>query len=226
MSAELVPASEFGKMMHEMVAEMVAEMVVVRPVEIPPAPGEEQMKTTTYHCTFPRCKCDELTVGRLFVPPLEWINREVGRRRPVTDWSSQATEQEMAGYARCQHHAKESAVGLDYNRRHGISSMNRFDEMLRLADLKLDQAQFEKDQIREAYRFKHEQEKEERKARRLYGKIAQHCRRLAQGQAPVSAKSKNYGPVESRSAAGRKKKPSGEKKNKQQQGGKGKGKGR
>ena len=129
---------------------------------------------------------------------------------------TQATEPEMAEFARCQHHAKDSAVGQEYNRRKGITSMNCFLDILRFADLKRDQAQLAKDAARDAYAFKHALERAANKARRLEQKSV-HVSKPASEPKP-----KNYGPAVSMSA-GRKKKPTGEKNNKQPQGQKGKG---
>lgn len=145
-----------------------------------------EQSAVTYPCTFPACTLGDLTADLLFVPPLRWMNYEVGRRRPVTDWFSQATELEMAEFARCQHHAHESAVGLDYNHRKRISTMIRFSEALKLADYKRDQAQFEKDQQQEAYRTMHLREREQRKARRAAERKVQ--RSAPQAPAPQPKK--------------------------------------
>jgi len=155
-----------------------------------------ELQVVMYPCTFPTCKSGYLDVDLLYVPAMTWINREVGRRRPVTDWLSQATEAEMAEFARCRHHAVESVVGQDYNRRHGITKMHPFRDVLRFAQHKLEEAEFEREQKAEALRAKHRREKEERRERRLAAKAGRvPAVRLTQ------ERTKKYGDEHARVAA-------------------------
>jgi hypothetical protein len=160
----------------------------------------------TYPCTFPGC-WSELGVDLLFVPALIWINREVGKRRQVTDWFSKATESEMAEFARCRHHSFESVVAKEYNRRMHIRSMSPFGEVLRLAQSMRDKAQREKDERVAAYRAQHLREKEERRQRREAAKVSQSTSAM-----PRSAQ-KRYGderkPVVEAEAAPKKNKKKG-----------------
>jgi len=176
---------------------------------VPPAPEGCLELQVTYPCTFPKCK-SVLDVDVLYVPPITWINREVGRRRPVTDWFSQATPDEMAEYARCKHHALESVVGLEYNRRKGIAAMTGFGDVLRHAQHMRELAQIERDQQAEAYRAEHEREKQERREKR---EAAKRSRPGSVRQVP--AKPKNYGDARPHVAA---EPASGKKKGKKQKG--------